>query len=122
MSIRSDEKESPYLKSTIERLLQISRENNSALWRLIAEKMSSSRSRYADVNLSKIDRIAKEGEVLVVPGTVLGSGHLSKNVTIAAFRFSKKAVDKAKNSGSTIKSLVELAQDNPKGKDIRIMR
>ncbi len=122
MSIRSDQKENPYLKNTIERLLQISRENNSALWRGIAEKMSSSRARYADVNLSKIDRIAKDGEVVVVPGAVLGTGHLNKNVTIAAYRFSKRAVEKAKTSGSTLKSLVELAQDNPKGTNIKIMR
>ncbi|MCW6168187.1 MAG: 50S ribosomal protein L18e [Thermoplasmatales archaeon] len=122
MSIRSTKKENPYLRDTIDTLLQISRENNSSLWRTIADKMSSSRSRYADVNLSKIDKVAKDGETLVVPGAVLGSGHLNKNVTIAALKFSKKAAEKAKTSGSTIKSLVELAKDNPKGTNVRIMR
>lgn len=122
MSIRSIKKENPYLRNTIDTLLQISRENNSSIWRTIADKMSSSRSRYADVNLSKIDKVAKEGKTLVIPGAVLGSGHLNKNVTIGALKFSKKAAEKAKTSGSTLKSLVELAKDNPKGTNVRIMR
>ncbi|MCL4420206.1 MAG: 50S ribosomal protein L18e [Candidatus Thermoplasmatota archaeon] len=122
MSIRSIKKENPYLRNTIDTLLQISRENNSSIWRTIADKMSSSRSRYADVNLSKIDKVAKDGETLVIPGAVLGSGHLNKNVTIGALKFSKKAAEKAKTSGSTLKPLVELAKDNPKGTNVRIMR
>jgi len=44
---------------------------------------------HAEVNLGRIERYAQEDETVVVPGKVLGSGVLEKNVTVAAVDFSR---------------------------------
>ena len=44
-------------------------------------------------------RAANEGDVIVVPGKVLGAGAINKKLTVAAFRFSASAVKKIEEAG-----------------------
>ena len=77
--------------------------------------------RRVEINLNHIEREAKEGETIVVPGVVLGEGKLTKKVTIAAWRFSTKAKEKIEKSGARAISIEELIKENPKGSNVRIM-
>ncbi|WP_201796916.1 50S ribosomal protein L18e [Thermoplasma sp. Kam2015] len=122
MSLDASRKTSKALTSEIEVLSTISRENGSEIWRDIAQRLASGRRRYASVNLYKIDRYAKDGDVIVVPGTVLGVGKISKKVTIGAYKFSRSAIEKLSNSGCAFMNISELAKDNPKGTNVKIMR
>lgn len=78
-----------------------------------------SRNRRA-VNLFKIEKYAKENETIIVPGKVLGTGELTKKVTVVAFNFSDSAFKKIKEKGSVV-SIEELLKSNPKGKKVRII-
>ncbi len=122
MSIKGDRKTSEQLKDVINSLLEISRESNSALWRDVARRLSETRSNYADLNVSKISKLSAEGETIVVPGKVLGSGYLEKKVRISAPFISAKALTKIKESGSEFIPIVDLAKEKPDGKNIKIMR
>ena len=90
------------------------------LLRLAVDLSKPTRQRRA-VNLSRINRNTKEGETVVVPGKVLASGELEHAVTIAAWKFSKQALDKIAKSKSKALQISELIKSGVKGKKIRIM-
>ncbi len=115
-------KDNPELVDMINTLKLKARENKARIWRDIAERLEAPSSNYAEVNLSKIERHANDGDIIVVPGKVLGSGVLSKKVTVAAWKFSQKADEKIKNAGGRTLSILELIDENPKGSNVRIMR
>lgn len=96
-------------------------EGDIALWKRIAEELEKPTRRRRVVNLSRINRYAKENEVIIVPGKVLGSGELSRKLTISAFTFSTGAMEKIKQSNSKAMTIQDLMKDDPKGKKIRIM-
>ncbi len=68
------EKTNPRLTSLILLLKNKSRENEAKIWREIASRLETPNRNYAEVNLSKINRYAQNGETIIVPGKVLGSG------------------------------------------------
>jgi large subunit ribosomal protein L18e len=109
------------LRMTIDELRKAASRNKAPIWKYVAEILSkSSRSRVA-VNLSKISRYALEGEVIVVPGKVLGAGMLNKKVTIAAAHFSKAAIEKIERSGSRHIHILDLIKENPRGSGVRVI-
>lgn len=110
----------PYLKQLIEDLRKKSLELNAPFWKEVAEKLSKSTRSRVEVNLSKIERNTSPGDIVIVPGVVLAVGQLTKPVTIAAWRFSPAAVRKIKDKGKIL-TIEELAQDNPKGSNVKII-
>ena len=115
-------KTNPSLIALIFDLKATSRDNDSAIWRDIAVRLEKPNRNWAETNLSKIERYAKDGETLVIPGKVLAAGNITKKVTVAAFSFSQKAKDAITESGGKAVSIRELMDANPKGSNIRIMR
>lgn len=115
-------KTDPNLLMLIDELKRVSREAGAPIWRDIAERLEKPRRNWAEVNLSKLERYAANGDVIVVPGKVLGAGDLSKKITVAAYRFSASAEQKIVEAGGRMMSISELAKENPDGSGIRIMR
>jgi large subunit ribosomal protein L18e len=122
MSIQIERKTSLKIRETVESLLEISRENNSSLWRDVAKRLSETRQNYADLNVGKISKLSKDGDIIVVPGKILGSGYMEKKVKLAALEVSDKAMKKIKDSGSEFIQLIELAKQMPQATNIKIMR
>ncbi len=108
------------LKNLIVFLEKTSKKSKSRFWRDVAERLSTSRRRMAEVNIGKIDKNTKEGTTVVVPGKVLASGSLTHTVDVAALRFSLDAERKISSQGSCM-DIKALAEKNPKGTDIIIM-
>lgn len=107
-------------RKLIASLKKLSIENGVKIWKRVATDLEKPTRRKRVVNLAKIDRTALENETVVVPGKVLGTGDLTKKVTIAAFSFSDQAKEKISKSGSFI-SIDELAKQNPKGSKVRVI-
>ncbi|MEM0155611.1 MAG: 50S ribosomal protein L18e [Thermoplasmataceae archaeon] len=122
MSLETHRKSSPAMKGTIEKLITISRDNQSVFWRDIAKRLNGGRRRYSSINVGKISKLAAEGETVVVAGSVLGSGFIDKKITVSALSISENARKKLEDNGSKFKSLDELASENPKGTNLRILR
>ena len=87
----------------------------------VAKKLEKSRRKKPEVNLSKLNRICKKNETVLIPGKVLSSGILKKPLTVAAASFSMTAVEKIQKSGGKAISIKELIKDNPKGTNVRIV-
>ncbi len=115
-------KTNPQLVATIDNLKAMTRENDAAIWRDIALRLEKSKKNWAEANLSKLERYAKEGETVVVPGKVLAAGSISKKITVAAYSFSGAAAKAIAAAGGKTLTLEELAKYNPKGTGVRIMR
>ena len=114
-------KTNPTLNRMIEDLRALSREHGAPIWRDVADRLAARRRHWHEVNLSRISRVASDGETVVVPGVLLGSGNLTKTVTIATFRASAGARAKVEQAGGTLVGLLDLAASNPKGSGVRIL-
>jgi len=111
----------PYTKQLIETLKKKSIELKAPIWRAVAEKLEKPRRKKVEVNLGEIDKHTSSGDTLLVPGVVLGNGSLSKQVKIAALRFSSSAEKKIKENGSEILTIERLLEENPTGKNVKIL-
>lgn len=94
---------------------------NVDIWRDIAERLNAPRRRRVEVNLSKIQRYTKSGDVVVVPGKVLGSGVLDHPVIVGALAFSQKAYEKIHSAGGECLSILELVKRFPRGSGVKIL-
>lgn len=122
MSLKANTKTNPLLKEVVNGLIEVSRESGSSIWRDIAKKITGGDRRYASVNVGKISRMSSDGDVVVIAGSLLGSGYIDKKVTVSALRVSEKARKKLDEAGGSYKTLLEMAKENPKGTNVRIMR
>lgn len=98
------------------------RKTKKRIWRAIAEQLQKPRRTKVAVNLSKINRHTKEGNVIIVPGKVLGSGLLNHKVSIAALVFTKQAKEKIKAAGGESITIEELVSRNPNGSNVLIVK
>ncbi len=111
----------PNLLGLISELKKQSIEQKVPLWKRIAVDLERPTRNRRIVNLSRINRYAKENETIIIPGKVLAGGDLNQKLTIAAFKFSDSAKNKIEKSGSKIIQISELLKESPKGKKIRIL-
>jgi len=112
---------SPRLGSLIADLKSAARQGG-AVWNDVATRLEKPRRTHAEVNLSRIERYAREDETVVVPGKVLGGGVLEKHVSIAALDFSGSAETKIEQADGDAISLADAVEDNPDGSNVRVIR
>jgi large subunit ribosomal protein L18e len=113
--------QNPEFLNLIRSLRKKAHENDAAIWRDVADRLSSSKRRRIAVNLSRLNRYTKEKETVVVPGKVLSAGKLEHPVIVAAFAFSKQAHAKISSARGKCLTITELLKVNPKGSNVRIM-
>lgn len=109
------------LKSLIEELRKKAYSDNAPLFRRIADDLEKPTRQRREVNLSKINRYAKKGELVVVPGKVLATGELNHSVTIAAWKFSGTAVEKITKANAKAITINELIKNGAKQAPVRII-
>ncbi|WP_054854038.1 50S ribosomal protein L18e [Vulcanisaeta distributa] len=103
-------------------LRRAANEYKAGIWDYVADLLEKPTRRRVEVNVGKINRFANDGDVVVVPGKVLGYGVLSKRVTIAAWSFSKGALEVIKRSGGAEAiTIPELVRRNNKGSNVKII-
>jgi len=109
------------LRKLLDELEKASKRHNAPVWARVAELLAKPTRERPAVNLSKINRYADEGDMVIVPGKVLGAGVLEKRVTIAAYSFSEAALEKIKASGSRAITLEQALRENPRGSRTKII-
>ncbi|MEF8873694.1 MAG: 50S ribosomal protein L18e [Candidatus Thermoplasmatota archaeon] len=116
-----EDKTNPNLVSLIEDLKDQAREKDASIWRDVAERLERPMKNWAEVNLSKIQRHAEDGDTIVIPGKVLGAGILDKKITVGAFKASRSAKESISEAGGEYLKIRELAEREPEGSEIKIM-
>src|SRR5438093_13337485 len=108
----------PELLHTIGYLRSAGRKYQTPLWLTVAKYLAKSRRSSIVLNLGQVSRHAKDGDVFVVPGKVLGSGDPKAKVTIAAYKVSPKALVKVGKAGGQCNRLSRLGDDNLHGTNV----
>lgn len=114
-------KTNPELIALVESLRTVGREQGAPIWRDIAHRLERPARLWAEVNVSKLEFVVREGETAVVPGKVLSAGHITRPVNVAAFKFSAQAREKITAAGGKCLSIGELVEQNTKGAKCRII-
>jgi len=107
-------------RTKLKQLIKLCLEQNKPFWRRVAELLATPRRKKIAVNLSKIERFAKENEVVLIPGKVLGDGKITKSITIAAVDFSKNAEKKARERNAKLIAIEDLLNKDIKNVKIII--
>ena len=115
-------KTNPRYSALVSTLKEMSRANGANVWRDIANRLESPSNNFAEVNISKINRYTQDGDTVIVPGKVLGSGVLNQKISVAAIKFSGAAEEKITGADGVCMTIEELVQQNPEGKKVRILR
>ena len=118
--VKKINKTNPNLIELINKLNKKSKSEDAAIWKDVADRLSRSNRRTAEVNLSDINRHADADETILVPGKVLSNGDLENKVDVVALKFSAKAQEKIESAGGECISIDEIIETNPKGSNIRI--
>ena len=119
--MRKPKTTNPELLNMISCLKKQSRESKAQIWRDIAERLVKPRRRQAAVNLSRLNRYTSKNETVAVPGKVLAAGEITHPITVAAFTFSAKSMEKIKAAKGKCVSFMDLAKKNPKGSNVKII-
>lgn len=122
MNKMSSASTNPQLKKTVAELKRASRKNKVRIWETVASLLSKSKRSRISINVGQIQRHISKGDMVAVPGIVLGSGIIENKVTAAAYKFTDQARAKIEKAGGQCLSLVELAERHPKGSGIKILR
>ncbi|MGY4884288.1 MAG: 50S ribosomal protein L18e [Nanobdellota archaeon] len=122
------------MKSKTKISKQLERKSNSVLmdtiivgkkhesWLPVVAVLSGPRRNKVEINLEQINKEAKTGETLIIPGKVLSQGEIDKKIKVVAFGFSEKAKEKLLSSKCEVSSILEEIKSNPSGKGIRVIK
>ena len=111
----------PVLAGLIGKLDEKGSRENVPLWGTLAKKLNRPRRKGYEVNLFSLERNADGKGTVVVPGTVLGSGDITKPLKVAALRFSGKAEEKIKKAGGHTMSLERFMEETKSVRGVKIM-
>lgn len=109
------------LRLLIKELNKYAKDYNAPVWSYVAEILSRPARKRVVVNLSKLNRYVNDGDVVVVPGKVLGGGILTKKITLATVSISLTALEKVKESGSRVIHIRDLVKECPKGSGVKVI-
>lgn len=116
------QKSNPNLDALIGILYAKSEEKNVNLWRDVAKRLSKPIRNWATPNVGRISRVTEKGDVILVPGKVLGAGLITHPVEVYAYSISEGARTAITNAGGKFASIEALMKKNPTGKGVRIIK
>jgi large subunit ribosomal protein L18e len=111
----------PVVKETIWTFRRAFKSSKAPIWRYLEQEISRARSIRREVNISRLASVTKNGEIVVVPGKVLGLGEMDHKLTVYAFSFSERARKNITDVGGTVIGLDELIGSYPDGKGVRVI-
>ncbi|MBW3022861.1 50S ribosomal protein L18e [Candidatus Woesearchaeota archaeon] len=109
----------PELRNLIKELKVVSSTQKAPFWKRLALDLEKPTRKRREVNISRINKFAKQNETIVIPGKVLGAGEISKSVTVAAWQFSEQAKEKIIKAKGSCLSIEDLIKKKPKVSEVR---
>ena len=109
------------IDNTIWVLRKAFKNSKAQIWKALEKEFSKSRSNRRQVSIQKLNRVTNNGDVIIVPGKILGDGTLGHKLTVYAYSFSETALNKLNSSGNEVISLQSLISKYPDGKGVKII-
>lgn len=92
------------------------------IWKKLGREAGKPVRRRAEMNLSRLQLLTKDGQVVLFPGKVLGAGSFARRITLAARGFTKSARERIEKAGSRIVPYSEVAKSHPKGTGVVFLK
>jgi large subunit ribosomal protein L18e len=108
------------LQELISSLKKQSIEQKTGVWKRVALELEKPTRHHRVVNLSKIEKYSSDNDVIIVPGKLLSGGELNKKVTIIAYNYSQKTLDKVNGKANVI-SIEDALEKYPNAKGLKII-
>lgn len=112
----------PQTRALIKSLVAAARKNDAPIWADIADRLGGATRNRPAVNVDKLERLCKKGDVVLVPGKLLATGNITKAVKVAALDLSAAARTKIEAAGGKVLAIEELAAANPSGAGVKIIK
>lgn len=109
------------LDNTIWTLRRAFKKTKAPIWRAVEDEIAGRRVNRRQVNVGRLAEITKQGEVIVIPGKLLGTGSVGHKLTVCAYSVSEGAAKKIINAGGKVLAFEELIKKHPDGKGVRII-
>ncbi len=90
-------------------------------WKRLIKELERPTRHKKPVNLYRVAKHSREGEIVVVLGKLLAVGELDKPLTIAAHLCSGQAKSKVSEKKGKVISFKELVEQYPKAEKVRII-
>ena len=122
MSVKQiNRKSNSTLVKTIIELKEASRKNEAPLWKSIANRLEGSSRNWPSVNVSKLEyNLSKNGKA-IIPGKLMGTGIVTKKMTVAAYSFTDSAKEKIQSAGGKCLTYNEMIKATPKGTNVTVI-
>ena len=75
------------IDNTIWMLRKAFKNNKAQIWKALEKEFSKSRSNRRRVNIEKLNKVTNNGDVIFVPGKILGNGNLGHKVRFMHIHF-----------------------------------
>jgi large subunit ribosomal protein L18e len=112
--------DNPVLDKAIYTLRQAFKRSKAPIWPAVIEELLKPRSRRRQVNVGRISRLTARGDVVLVPGKVLGGGILTHNLVIGAYDYSQIALQKISKTGGKALFLDVFSEKYIDGKNVKL--
>jgi large subunit ribosomal protein L18e len=109
------------IQDNIWTLRRASKKNKAPIWRALERELARPRRNRREVNVGVLADKTDDGQVIVVPGKVLGSGEIGHKLTLCAITISESATKKIIACGGKLVSLSNLVEQYPDGKGVRVI-
>jgi large subunit ribosomal protein L18e len=109
------------IQDNIWTLRRASKKNKAPIWRALERELARPRRNRREVNVGALANKTDDGQVIVVPGKVLGSGEIGHKLTLCAITISESATKKIITCGGKLVSLSNLVEQYPDGKGVRVI-
>ena len=109
------------IQDNIWTLRRASKKNKAPIWRALERELARPRRNRREVNVGALADKTDDGQVIVVPGKVLGSGEIGHKLTLCAITISESATKKIIACGGKLVSLNNLVEQYPDGKGVRVI-
>ena len=112
----------PVLRRTSVMLERAGSKQKAPIWTEASFLLGGPTKNRVQVNIGRISRLAGDGDLVFVPGKVLGTGLIDRKIVVGAFAFSSAARSKIEASGGTVLSIDEFLRKYPKGSGVKLVK
>lgn len=86
-------------------------DHESGVVKVLMEEVERPRKKRTVVNVYELNRLAKDGDSVLVLGKLLGAGELKRRLTVVAMDFSESAYQKVQRSGGRAWYLIDYIKE-----------
>ncbi|MXY61428.1 MAG: 50S ribosomal protein L18e [Cenarchaeum sp. SB0665_bin_23] len=95
--------------------------HKAPIWKKVSEFALKTTVSKRVINVNGIEKLTKDGDVVVFPGKVLGTGDITHSISLFCFDISRTAASKVRDAGGRILDYETLTNEKPTGTGVILL-